>query len=174
MFYQKKELNLRIMDRVLVLNADYTPLNVTSSQRGFKLVYKGKAEVVKSSDNPIYAGYQNFVRPLIIRLYNYVKFRVRNIRVNRSRIYRRDGGECVYCGSTKQLTLDHVIPKSKGGSNDWTNLVTCCHNCNVRKADRTPVEANMSMSKRPYEPSLFSDVLNNSIEKVWNEYKASF
>jgi 5-methylcytosine-specific restriction endonuclease McrA len=161
------------MDRVLVLNSDYTPINVTSPQRGFKLVFKGKAEILKSSDNPIYAGYQNFVRPLIIRLLKYVKYRVRNIRVNRNRIYRRDNGECVYCGSTKQLTLDHVIPKSKGGKNTWSNLVTCCHKCNLYKADRTPQEAGLTMRAKPYEPSLFSDVLNNSIERVWIEYKSS-
>ncbi len=162
------------MERVLVLNADYTPLNVTSSQKGFKLVFKGKAEIVKSSESPIIAGYQNFVRPLIIRLFKYVKFRVRNIRVNRHRIYRRDGGECVYCGSTKQLTLDHVIPKSKGGSNEWTNLVTCCHKCNLHKADRTPQEAGMTLRKKPYEPSLFIDVVYNSLERVWEDYKNSF
>jgi 5-methylcytosine-specific restriction endonuclease McrA len=162
------------MDKVLVLNADYTPINVTSQQRGFNLVYKGKAEVLKSSDNPIYAGYENFVRPLIIRLLKYVKYKIRNIKVNRTRIFRRDNEECVYCGSTKQLTLDHVIPRSRGGSNSWDNLVTCCHNCNVRKANKTPQEANMSMTKKPYEPSFFSDFLNNSIEKIWNEYKISF
>jgi 5-methylcytosine-specific restriction endonuclease McrA len=162
------------MDKVLVLNADYTPINVTSQQRGFNLVYKGKAEVLKSSDNPIYASYENFVRPLIIRLLKYVKYKVRNIRVNRTRIFRRDNDECVYCGSTKQLTLDHVIPRSRGGSNSWDNLVTCCHNCNVRKSNKTPQEANMFMTKKPYEPSFFSDFLNDSIEKIWREYKISF
>jgi 5-methylcytosine-specific restriction endonuclease McrA len=162
------------MDKVLVLNADYTPINVTSQQRGFNLVYKGKAEVLKSSDNPIYAGYENFVRPLIIRLLKYVKYKIRNIKVNRTRIFRRDNEECVYCGSTKQLTLDHVIPRSRGGGNSWDNLVTCCHNCNVRKSNKTPQEANMFMTKKPYEPSFFSDFLNNSIEKIWNEYKISF
>lgn len=162
------------MNKVLVLNADYTLLNITSPQKGFKLVFKGKAEVVKGSDNPIIAGYQNFVRPLIIRLFKYVKYRVRNIRVSRNRIYRRDGGECVYCGSTKQLTLDHVIPKSKGGGNEWTNLVTCCNKCNLHKADRTPQEAGMTLNKKPYEPSLFIDVANNSLEKIWEDYKKSF
>jgi 5-methylcytosine-specific restriction endonuclease McrA len=162
------------MDKVLVLNADYTPINVTSQQRGFNLVYKGKAEVLKSSENPIYEGYENFVRPLIIRLLKYVKYKIRNIKVNRTRIFRRDNEECVYCGSTKQLTLDHVIPRSRGGSNSWDNLVTCCHNCNVRKSNKTPQEANMFMTKKPYEPSFFSDFLNNSIEKIWKEYKTSF
>jgi 5-methylcytosine-specific restriction endonuclease McrA len=160
------------MDRVLVLNADYTPLNVTSSIKGFNLVFKGKAEVLKSSENPIVAGYNKFVRPLIIRLLKYVKHRVKTIRVNRTRIYRRDGYECVYCGSNKQLTLDHVIPRSRGGDNSWTNLVTCCHKCNLLKADRTPNEANMVLRKKPFEPSLFSDILNNSVEHIWKNFQS--
>lgn len=160
------------MDRVLVLNADYTPLNVTSSQRGFNLVFLGKAEVVKSSDNPFHNGYTNYVRPLIIRLLKYITHHVKKMRVNRSRIYRRDGHECGYCGSTKQLTLDHIIPRSRGGENSWTNLVTCCHKCNVRKADRTPQEANMVLRKKPYEPSMFAEVLNNNLGNLWKEYKS--
>jgi 5-methylcytosine-specific restriction endonuclease McrA len=160
------------MERVLVLNADYTPLNVTSHQRGFNLVFLGKAEVVKSSENPIHNGYQNYVRPLIIRLLKYVKYRVKTLRVNRSRIYRRDGHECAYCGSNKQLTLDHIIPRSRGGDNSWTNLVTCCHKCNLHKADKTPQEANMVLRKKPYEPSMFSDVINNTVDKIWEEYKS--
>jgi 5-methylcytosine-specific restriction endonuclease McrA len=159
------------MDRVLVLNADYTPLNVTSSQRGFNLVFLGKAEVIKSSDNPIYNGYKNYVRPLIIRLLNYVKHRVKTIRVNRTRIYRRDGHQCGYCGSNKQLTLDHIIPRSRGGDNSWTNLVTCCHKCNLHKADRTPQEAGMVLRIKPYEPSMFSDVFNGTLDKIYQDYK---
>ena len=162
------------MSGVLVLNYDYTPLNITSTRRGFVLVDKGKAEIVKSDENPIIAGYTNYVRPLIIRLLSYIKYNTRNIKVNRTRIYKRDNHECVYCGSKKQLTLDHVIPRSRGGSNSWDNLVTCCHNCNVRKANKTPQEANMFMTKKPYEPSFFSDFLNDSIEKIWREYKISF
>lgn len=161
------------MNKILVLNYDYTPLNVTSLTKGFKLVYKGKAEVLKESDTPIYTEYKKFVRPLIIRLLKYVKFRIKNIKVNRHRIYRRDGGKCVYCGSQKQLTIDHVIPKSRGGKNSWTNLVTCCHKCNLNKADRTPSEANMTFMVKPYEPDIFSDILNNSIEPIWKEFKIS-
>jgi hypothetical protein len=104
------------MSGVLVLNYDYTPLNITSTRRGFVLVDKGKAEIVKSDENPIIAGYTNYVRPLIIRLLSYIKYNTRNIRVNRTRVYKRDNHECVYCGSKKQLTLDHVIPKSRGGT----------------------------------------------------------
>jgi CRISPR/Cas system Type II protein with McrA/HNH and RuvC-like nuclease domain len=105
------------MDKVLVLNADYSPINVTSVYRGFNLVNKGKAEILKSSDNPIKAGITEYVRPLIIRLLNYVKYRSQKLRINRPRIYRRDNYECVYCGSKKNLTIDHILPKSKGGQN---------------------------------------------------------
>ena len=160
------------MDRVLVLNADFTPLNVTSPQRGFNLVFLGKAEILKSSDNPFYNGYTNYIRPLIIRLLKYVKHRVKNVRVNRSRIYKRDGYVCAYCGSSKQLTLDHVMPRSRGGDNSWTNLVTCCHKCNLNKADKTPAEAGMVLRIKPYEPTLFSDVLNGTADKMWVEYKS--
>lgn len=162
------------MERVLVLNADYTPLNVTSLKKGFKLVIKGKAEVLKEAENPILAGYKQFVRPLIIRLLNYVKHRLRGVRINRNRIYKRDGYQCVYCQSNKFLTIDHVMPKSRGGSNDWTNLVTCCNKCNVYKSNRTPEEAGMTLKKKPYAPSIFSDVIYSSIEKVWEDYKNSF
>ena len=162
------------MERVLVLNADYTPLNVTTLKKGFKLVILGKAEILRESDSPIITELKSFARPLIIRLFNYVKHKIRCVRVNRNRIYRRDGHRCVYCLSNKQLTIDHVIPKSRGGSNDWTNLVTCCNKCNVYKSDRTPEEANMTLLKKPYTPSIFSDVIYSSIEKVWEEYKTSF
>ena len=102
---------------VLVLNSDFSPINVTTLHRGFTLVYKGKAEILKSSDEPIVCGIKQYIRPLIIRLLSYVSFKKRKIRVNRHRIMRRDGYSCVYCGSKKDLTIDHVIPKSKGGDN---------------------------------------------------------
>jgi len=160
------------MSGVLVLNYDYTPLNVTSFKRGFILVDKGKAEVVKSDENPIVTGYKTYVRPLIIRLLNYIKHHSRTLRANRNRIYKRDGHQCVYCGSKKELTLDHIIPKSRGGSNDWTNLVTSCLKCNLKKANRTPEEAKMVMRVKPYTPTLISE--NSGIQNIWNEYQKSF
>jgi CRISPR/Cas system Type II protein with McrA/HNH and RuvC-like nuclease domain len=161
------------MDKVLVLNADYSPINVTSVYRGFNLVNKGKAEILKSSDNPIKAGITEYVRPLIIRLLNYVKYRSQKLRINRPRIYRRDNYECVYCGSKKNLTIDHILPKSKGGQNTWINLITCCSPCNRFKGDRTPEEANMSMRYKPYEPSIFSEIINPTVEVIWNDFKKS-
>ena len=133
------------MSSVLVLNYDYTPLNITSTRRGYVLVDKGKAEIIKSDENPIVAGYKSYVRPLIIRLLSYIRFNPKNIKVNRTRIYKRDNHECAYCGSKKQLTLDHIIPKSRGGGNDWNNLITCCFKCNLKKGNRTPEESRSTL-----------------------------
>ena len=160
------------MSGVLVLNYDYTPLNVTTTKRGFVLVDKGKAEVVKEDKNPITTGFKTYVRPLIIRLLKYIRYHTRGLRANRNRIYRRDNYCCVYCGSQRNLTLDHVIPKSRGGRNEWTNLVTSCSKCNLKKADRTPEEARMKMKHQPFAPTLVGE--NVSIQKIWNDFQKSF
>jgi len=160
------------MSGVLVLNYDYTPLNITTIRRGFVLVDKGKAELIKSDDNPIVSGYKTYVRPLIIRLLKYIKHHAKSLRANRSRIYKRDGHECVYCGSKRDLTLDHVIPKSKGGGNEWTNLVTSCFKCNLKKGSKTPEEAKLVMKHKPFTPSLINET--DGLQKVWNEYQKSF
>jgi CRISPR/Cas system Type II protein with McrA/HNH and RuvC-like nuclease domain len=157
---------------VLVLNADYTPLNVTTYKRGFNLVNKGKAEIVKSDDTPILSGIKSYVRPVIIRLLNYIRYHTRTLRANRSRIYKRDGFECVYCGSSKNLTLDHVIPRSRGGTNEWTNLVTSCFKCNSKKGDKTPEEAKMKLKHQPFAPTLVSE--NAKVHTLWNDFKKSF
>jgi CRISPR/Cas system Type II protein with McrA/HNH and RuvC-like nuclease domain len=162
------------MGTVLVLNSDYSPLNVTTLQRGFVLVDKGKAEVIKKGDDDIVTTIGNFVRPLVIRLLNYIKFRPRSIKVNRRRIFKRDGHTCQYCGSKKNLTIDHVMPRSRGGQNTWKNMVTCCSRCNLYKGDKTPEEVGMKLKSQPYEPTIFSNVVSDEIEHIWNDFKRSF
>jgi CRISPR/Cas system Type II protein with McrA/HNH and RuvC-like nuclease domain len=160
------------MSVVLVLNYDYTPLNTTSWNRGFTLVHTGKAEIIKSDKDPIISGYKTYVRPLIIRLLNYIRYHIKTLKVNRNRIFKRDNHQCVYCGAKRDLTLDHVIPKSRGGKNDWFNLVTSCSKCNLKKANRTPEEAKMNMIQKPYAPTVINE--NKTLHSVWNEYKESF
>lgn len=160
------------MSKVLVLNFDYTPLNVTSLQRGFVLVDRGKAEVVKSDETPIHTTYSTFVRPLIIRLLKYINFRGRGFKVNRRGVFRRDKFECVYCGSSSQLTLDHVLPKSRGGNNDWLNLVTSCFKCNLKKGNKTPEEAKMKMRYKPFAPTLVNE--NVFVNNIWTDFQNSF
>ena len=160
------------METVLVLNYDYTPLNVTSLRRGFVLVDKGKAEVLREYENPIMTTVGNFIRPLIIRLLKYIKFRrKRDIKISRARIYQRDKYVCVYCGGNKKLTIDHVIPKSRGGENSWENMVTCCFDCNSRKGNKTPKEANMTLRVKPYEPSVFSELVASRASKIWEDFQ---
>ena len=162
------------MSVVLVLNSDFSPLNVTTLRRGFVLVDKGKAEIVKKGEKDIVTTIGNFVRPVIIRLLDYIRYRPTNLKVNRKRIFKRDKSTCQYCGSKKHLTIDHVMPRSRGGENTWTNLVTCCSRCNVYKGNRTPKEANMKLLNKPYEPSIFSSVLYDDAGKVWEDFKKSF
>lgn len=162
------------MDKVLVLNSDFTPINVTSLVRGFILVDKGKAEVLKSGNNPIISGDNIYVRPLIIRLLTYVRFRVRPLKINRHRIFKRDNYICSYCGTSKNLTIDHILPKSRGGGNTWLNLTTCCKSCNRIKDNKTPEEANMKLINKPFQPSLFSEVINPSISEVWKEFQKTY
>ena len=161
------------MEKVLVLNADFTPLNVTSVVRGYVLVQKGKAEILKTSQNPIITGMSELIRPLIIRLLNFVKYRLKSVKIKRERIYKRDGWKCVYCESKKNLTIDHVLPKSRGGKNTWSNLVTCCNTCNAKKNNKTPEEAGMKLLVIPTEPNIFSDIINPSTEKIWKDFKES-
>jgi CRISPR/Cas system Type II protein with McrA/HNH and RuvC-like nuclease domain len=161
------------MEVVLVLNSDYSPLNVTTLHRGFVLVDKGKAEVVKKGVDDIVTTVGNFVRPVIIRLLSFVRFRPKNLRVNRKRIFKRDNNTCGYCGSQKNLTIDHIVPKSRGGKNTWDNMITCCSRCNSVKDDRTPEEAGMKLKFKPYQPDIFSLVFSEQVENAWKEYQKS-
>jgi 5-methylcytosine-specific restriction endonuclease McrA len=94
--------------------------------------------------------------------------------VSRKRLFKRDNHQCGYCSSQKNLTIDHVIPKSRGGSNGWNNLVTCCSRCNSFKGDKTPEEAGMKLRFKPTVPNLFSRVVDENVEKVWSEFDYNF
>ena len=161
------------MENILLLNQDYTPLNVTTLKRGFKLVFKGKAEVISHDDNnPIETEVKNYQRPTVIRLLRYISLPYKTVNLTRFNIYRRDGHKCGYCGSKSNLTLDHIIPKSKGGKNSWTNLVTCCKKCNTKKDDRTPKQAGMKLLVKIYRPSFVEFVhgMRGGKRPEWHEY----
>lgn len=162
------------MDAVLVLNADFTPINTTTLLRGFVLVTKGKAEILKGGEKPILTSLGEFVRPLIIRLLNYVNFRPVKSRVSRHKIYKRDNHECVYCGTKQDLSIDHVIPRSRGGDNSWGNLVSCCKKCNTKKGNRTPEEANMKFIKKVEVPKTFCGVFTVEAERIYNDFMTNF
>lgn len=140
--------------KVLVLNADFRALAVCTVNKAFLLVYLEKAEVINKAENAFLRTVnKTFAMPSVIRLTNYVNVPYRGVMLSRQNIFKRDNGACVYCGTTKNLTLDHVIPRSRGGKTDWTNLVTACKSCNSKKGDLTPEEANMPLPYNPFKPS---------------------
>ncbi|MEO1067669.1 MAG: HNH endonuclease, partial [Cyanobacteria bacterium J06638_6] len=146
------------MGKVLVLNASYEPLNITSWRRAVVLIIKGKAERVEHNGKLVYA---DFPLPTVIRLRHYVRVPYKDIPLTRRNLLQRDHHTCQYCGySGDGLTLDHVLPRSRGGGDSWENMVAACVRCNVKKGSRTPREANMLLSSQPRKPhsSLYFEV----------------
>ena len=162
------------MHQVLVLNASYEPLNVCSVRRAHVLVWKGKAEVVEHHAQPLRSAERSFLRPHVIRLLQYVRVpRAIKRRISRRALFARDGWKCVYCGSAAgRLTLDHVIPRSKGGDSVWENVVTACAPCNLRKGDRLLEEVAMSLPRPPRAPApvLFIRLATHRVPDSWRQY----
>ena len=139
---------------VLLLNANFEPLNVCSTRRAFGLVFMGKAEMILNGRGVIHTIRQDYPRPSVIRLGYMVKRPRPRVRLSKREIFRRDSHTCQYCGSNgRRLTLDHVIPRHKGGDHQWTNLVPACAFCNLKKGGRTLKEAHMSLRRPPTEPA---------------------
>jgi len=164
----------RAVERVLVLNASYEPLNVCSLRRAHVLVWKGKAEILESNDRPLRSACTQFRRPHVIRLMTYVRVpRGVTRRISRRVLFARDGWQCVYCGSAgNRLTLDHVVPRSRGGTSVWENVVTSCAPCNHRKGDRLLEETSMILrtTPRPPKPVLFIRLAADHVPEVWRRY----
>lgn len=140
--------------RVLVLNYDYSPITVCTVQRAFLLVYLEKAEMLAGINGHVLRSIsQTFPMPAVIRLGRYINVPYKGVVLSRQNVFRRDGFECQYCGSSKELTLDHVVPRSKNGKSCWTNLVTACKRCNTRKGDYTLEKAGLKLRRQPEKPS---------------------
>jgi 5-methylcytosine-specific restriction endonuclease McrA len=166
------------VQQVLVLNASYEPLNVTSVRRAYVLVFKGKAEVIEELDQPLRSATDTYPWPHVIRLVSYVRVpRTVQRKISRRALFARDGWRCVYCGTSGgRLTLDHVVPRSRGGDSVWENVVTSCAPCNLRKADRLLEEAAMQLraKPRPPAPALFIRLAAPTIPTGWQPYLSGF
>lgn len=142
-----------IASSVLVLNQNYEPLNVCNVRRAIVLVLRGKAEVIESAREVLHTAYRVFPLPSVIRLINLIRRPRPRVRLTRKEVFSRDSWTCVYCGRpTRELTLDHVVPRHRGGLHTWDNLVSACKPCNHRKAGRTPSEAKMALQREPGAP----------------------
>ena len=162
------------MQQVLVLNASYEPLNVCSVRRAHVLVFKGKAEVIEELGRPLHSATGSFPWPHVIRLVNYVRVpRTVKRKISRRALFARDGWQCDYCGDRSgRLTLDHVVPRSRGGDSVWENVVTSCAPCNLRKGNRSLEEAQMTLPTPPRAPApvLFIKLSTPKVPSTWERY----
>jgi 5-methylcytosine-specific restriction endonuclease McrA len=140
------------MSRALVLNASYEPLCVVSARRALLLTLNAKAETVHDSAEVFHSERSNWVVPSIVRLLHYVKVPYRaGIAVNRRAVFLRDGGRCQYCNAAAE-SIDHIVPRSRGGTHTWENVVAACRACNSKKRDRLLEETSFVLLSMPREP----------------------
>ncbi len=159
---------------VLVLNASYEPLNITTWRRAMVMLLKGKAEGLEhDAAQPIR---QDLLLPTVIRLRQFVRVPYRPLPLTRRNVLQRDGFTCQYCGFRGDpLSIDHVLPRSRGGGDVWENVITACVPCNTRKGSRTPREAGMPLRQEPHRPlsSLRFEAgrrMEEGLNHVWEKY----
>jgi 5-methylcytosine-specific restriction endonuclease McrA len=174
---QATEANPPMHAPVLVLNASYEPINVCAARRAIVLVLKGVAMAEEVNGHVLHSARLAFRIPSVIRLLEYRRIPHQTRALSRKNILLRDRNTCQYCAATLgsgELTLDHVIPRSRGGASTWENLVACCHVCNRRKGNRLPVEAEMKLMREPKAFNLHTSrhimrLIGHSDDK-WRKY----
>jgi 5-methylcytosine-specific restriction endonuclease McrA len=146
-----------MLQPVLVLNASYEPINVCAARRAIVLVLKGVAMTEEENGHFLHAARMAMRVPSVIRLLEYRRIPHQSRALSRKNILLRDRNTCQYCGdvlASSELTLDHVVPRSRGGPSAWENLVACCHPCNRRKGNQLAHEAGMKLMREPRSFSL--------------------
>lgn len=162
--------------RVLVLNASYEPLQLVSIRRAVVLLLQEKAELIEAAQQRLRAQGFSCSVPIVIRLVRYIRIpRRMRLPCSRRGVLARDRETCQYCGvqpGRAHLTVDHVVPRSKGGGTTWDNVITACRECNHRKGGRTPEEANMELLSIPRQPQYVAFALLGEIERhdIWRKY----
>jgi 5-methylcytosine-specific restriction endonuclease McrA len=163
--------------RVLVLNSSYEPLNVCTVRRAVVLLLKEKAELLETGSRELRSESMTLPHPVVIRLVTYVRVPRdnRRRRITRRAVFARDSWTCQYCGRTSHLTVDHVLPRSRGGTSVWENIVTSCAPCNRRKGDRMPTEVQMHPRRKPRAPgpTIFIRVATPVVPPAWQQYLVS-
>jgi 5-methylcytosine-specific restriction endonuclease McrA len=158
---------------VLVLNQNYQPLNICNTRRAIVLLGRGKAELLMNGRGLVHTVAADVPIPSVIRLIYMVKRPLVKRRLSRRAVFYRDNFTCQYCGKvSKELTIDHVVPRSKGGPHTWENVVSACIPCNHRKAGHLLKELNVRLLREPHAPRpnpyyLFS---HRDIQDEWKQY----
>jgi len=166
------------MESVLILNANFEPLNVCNMRKAVCLMVMDKAQLVMNGRGEIRTIDRSFPRPSVIRLQNMVHRPRPKVKLTRKEIFRRDSYTCQYCGTTTGvLTIDHIIPRHLNGPHSWENVVTACSYCNHKKGGRTLEQSGMALLKVPQEPSasaiyLYNHYLSDNTE--WEQFLAGW
>ncbi|MGK9369051.1 HNH endonuclease [Melioribacter sp. Ez-97] len=156
------------------MNQSYEPLSICNVKKAIVLLLLGKAELVANNNGrQIRTVSKSYPWPSVIKLKDYIRIPYKKIILTRKNILKRDGHRCAYCGrGDLPLTVDHVVPKSRGGSDTWENLVAACLPCNNKKGDRTPDEAGMKLRIKPFTPNhiLFIKSTAGRIDTAWKPF----
>ena len=162
---------------VLVLNATYEPIHVTGTKRALVLVLKGVAAMEEQGRNRVRSMRLTLPVPSVIRLTEYRRIPRQTRAISRKNILLRDHSTCQFCGRQlppSELTLDHVVPRSRGGKSSWENLVACCHRCNNRKGSRTPEQAGLTLLRKPRPYNLHTSRhlirMLGQAQEAWRKY----
>lgn len=159
--------------KVLVLNQSYEPLMVINAKRAIVLIIKEKVKMLEKYSENIRSVQNSFDLPSVIRLNFYVHLKYKDIVLNRRNILKRDDYRCQYCAKqATPLTLDHIVPKNKGGKDSWENLVASCSKCNTRKGDTLLKHMDMKLLKKPRKPSKLFQLQTyvNKKQDNWKQY----
>jgi 5-methylcytosine-specific restriction endonuclease McrA len=160
------------MGRSLVLNATYEPLGVVSTRRAVVLVLDRKADIVHATGEQLHSERLDVEVPSVIRLRYFVRVPYqRRAALSRRGVFLRDGGRCQYCGRRAE-SIDHVVPRSRGGQHIWENVVAACRRCNTTKRDRLLEDTNMRLTRRPEPPRHLSWLLVavGEVPDIWHQY----
>lgn len=157
---------------VLVLNSDFSPLHICSTQRAFILSLTDKVDVLRHYDSYMCSATEMYKVPSVIRLKNYIHRPYRDVQLTKKNVHIRDNYTCQYCGKqSKDLTVDHIIPIKKKGSFAWDNLVSCCKKCNNKKDCKTLEESGMVLKSKPKKPSFaIFFKMKHSSNQYWQDF----
>lgn len=163
--------------QTLVLSQSFEPVNIISWKRAITLLFLGKVEVLEEYDHDFKSTVVAIKIPAVVRLLRAFRRHKKPVKFSRVNIYGRDKYRCQYCGAKKTigaLTYDHVVPRAQGGRTTWTNIATCCADCNRKKANRTPEQAGMRLMKQPVQPTaapvLVVTVSRESVPDAWRDF----
>lgn len=160
-------------DAVLLLNSTYEPLNVINIKRAMRLLLTSKASQIEADGHVIRSADREFPAPAVVRLAYFVKRPHQRVRFTKQAVLARDSFTCQYCGNrTSDLTLDHVIPKTRGGETVWANVVACCKPCNTAKGDRSVRDAGFKLTRVPREPRFlpYIRLVRQTRHESWDKY----